>query len=126
MLKTVIVEANRSFKILNKTYKPGAKMRVNTGDIFRLLSTPGVKVTEILDDGGCVKLGKENYDKDNNALINGKAVAAKAEAEKKAAEEAAKKAEEEKKAAEAAKVEEEKKAETAKPQQQNNKKNNKK
>ena len=70
MLKQVIVETKKGFKLFGKNIKPNEVNTFNIRQIFSLLGVGGgVKVFELLPDGTKIRLNKDNYDKVNHSSV---------------------------------------------------------
>lgn len=71
MLKTIVVEAQKGFKLFGKNIRPNEVNTLNIRQVFDLLGVGGgIKVFEILPDGSRVRINKSNYDKDNSSSVS--------------------------------------------------------
>ena len=67
MIKKVIVESQKGFKIFRKNIKPGDPIDLNLREIFKVLHIgKGIKIFEVLPNGELLRLNKYNYDKVNS------------------------------------------------------------
>lgn len=69
MLKKVIVETQKGFKMFGKCIRNGEENTFNIRQIFTLIGMgKGTKVFEVLPNGELLRLNKDNYDKVNSSV----------------------------------------------------------
>ena len=70
MLKKVVVETQKGFKVFGKCVRNGEENTFNIRQIFALLGYGhGIKVFEVLPNGERIRLNRDNYDKNNVSSV---------------------------------------------------------